>query len=139
MLSGVEGDQGSGVQRLLLIPGKCWRKWKRERKGDEERRKKNFRCCEQAKARCTLNVIIKDKRTKNYNQGVAGKRRARSTKERERERGKRGKRGKKKKSATRQSALHFKFDDKDKERRITHSVIVAGKRRARSTKEREEE
>ena len=84
-------------------------------------------------------MIIKDKRTKNYNQGVAGKRRARSTKERERERGKRGKRGKKKKSATRQSALHFKFDDKDKERRITHSVIVAGKRRARSTKEREEE
>ena len=45
MLSGVEGDQGSGVQRLLLIPGKCWRKWKRERERDERRRKKVCLTC----------------------------------------------------------------------------------------------
>ena len=42
MLSGVEGDQGSGVQRLLLIPGKCWRKWKRERERREKKKKSLF-------------------------------------------------------------------------------------------------
>ena len=47
-----------------------------------------------------MNVIIKDKRTKNYNQGVAGKRRARSTKERERERKERKERKEKKKRYT---------------------------------------